>query len=211
MKHEMAKAEVDVSLDALDVLICVGGNDPALRRAFDGQCVGEPLHFERVFDRELFFGGKAERRPIVSVFHCPLQIGIERDFDLDHALNRIRFTPGRFQSCFDVRQERLRVERAVLTARADEPLGSRARIFRNQRAGAGDINRHGHFGAIVDRREDVAIALKGLSTKRLARQAVLPRDEIERQLALDLLQPEPGIVVGSAERGPVVDGHERNS
>ncbi|MGY3295224.1 hypothetical protein ACVWWP_008291 [Bradyrhizobium sp. LM3.6] len=66
-------------------------------------------------------------------------------------------------------------------------------------------------GAIVDRREDVAIALEGLSTKCVERQAVLPRDEIERQLALDLLQPQPGIVVGSAERRPVVDGHERNS
>jgi hypothetical protein len=43
------------------------------------------------------------------------------------------------------------------------------------------------------------------------RQAVLPFNEIERAGAFDFLQPEPGIVVGSAERGPVVDGHERNS
>ncbi|MGY4465414.1 hypothetical protein ACVWWK_001096 [Bradyrhizobium sp. LB9.1b] len=60
-------------------------------------------------------------------------------------------------------------------------------------------------GTIVDRREDVAIAPKSLSAKRVERQAVLPRDEIERQLALDLLQPQPRIVVGSTERRPVVD------
>ncbi|MGY3405168.1 hypothetical protein ACVWZV_001281 [Bradyrhizobium sp. GM5.1] len=66
-------------------------------------------------------------------------------------------------------------------------------------------------GTIVDRRENVAIAREGRSAERVECQAVLPRDEIERLLAFDLLQPEPGIVVRSAERRPVVDGHERNS
>ncbi len=66
-------------------------------------------------------------------------------------------------------------------------------------------------GAIVDRSEHVAVVLPGLAAERLQRQLVLPLDEIERLLALDLLQPQKRIVVGRLKRGPVVDGHEQNS
>ncbi len=85
----MAEAEVDVSLDARDMLVRIGRDDPALRRAFERQSVGEPLHLERVFDREFFLGREAQRRPIARVFGRPLHIRIERNLHLDHAIDGI--------------------------------------------------------------------------------------------------------------------------
>lgn len=61
---------------------------------------------------------------------------------------------------------------------------------------------------IVDRRERITVAFERRAAEFPQRQPVLPLDEIERTDAFDLFQPEPGIVIGSAERRPVVDGHE---
>jgi hypothetical protein len=66
-------------------------------------------------------------------------------------------------------------------------------------------------GPVVDRRQGVAIGRKCRAAESLQRQPALLLDELQRALALDVLEPQIWIVVGGGDRRPVVDGHGSSS
>ena len=72
--------------DLLDMLVRIGRNDPAARRALHRQRVGQPFHLHRILDRHLLLGRQRQRRPMARVLQRPLAVGVERDLHLDHAV-----------------------------------------------------------------------------------------------------------------------------
>src|SRR6185437_9382118 len=84
VEHQVVEAEAVIVGDLLHVLVRVGRDDPALRRALDRQGVGQPLHFARIVDRGFFLGRQGQRAPMLGVGQRALAVGVERDLDLDH-------------------------------------------------------------------------------------------------------------------------------
>src|SRR5580658_7301055 len=64
VEHQMTEAHFDVRFDFLDVLIRIGGHDPAAGGAFDRQSVGQTLHLDRVLDLHLFLRCQRQRSPM---------------------------------------------------------------------------------------------------------------------------------------------------
>ncbi len=67
VKHEVPETHVDVGPDLLHVLVRIRRDDPALGGALRRQLIRQPLHFERILDRDLLLGRERERGPMAGV------------------------------------------------------------------------------------------------------------------------------------------------
>ncbi len=177
VEDEVREAELDVRPDSLDLLVGVGGDDPALRRALRRQAVGEPLHLGGILDAHLLLGRQRECRPVAGVLERALRVGVEGHLHLDHALDGIRRAPGGGKARRDVREQRVAIELGRLAAGADEALGLLPRELRDHRARARDVDRHPPLRPVVDRRLLGAVVLT-LEADALLRPQ--PADELHR-------------------------------
>ena len=159
VKDQMVEAEIEVVADPLDMLVRIGRDDPAARGALGRKAIGEALHLFRTVDGNLFLWRQGENRPVARILHRALLIRVERNLDLDHArvVGRARASLG--PPFRHLRQYRFGIELARLAAGADQAVAHSARIFRDQGAGRGDIDRYGSRRPIIDGRVLCAIIL----------------------------------------------------
>jgi hypothetical protein len=65
-------------------------------------------------------------------------------------------------------------------------------------------------GAVVDGGQRIAIGSEAGGAEARQRGGVLSLDPCQRLRAPHVLEPEIGIVIGSGDRGPGVDGHDND-
>src|SRR6516225_5693213 len=159
VEHEVGEAELDIGPDLRQLLLGVGGDDPAARRPFERQCGGEPLHLERILDVHLLLRRQRERRPVPRILHRPVAVGVERDLDLDHPFDAVARAPGALQPFLDLGQQGVTIEGGALATGADEPFHELAGHRRGGRARSRDPDRHRGLRPVVNRRSAGAVIL----------------------------------------------------
>ena len=120
VEDEVAEAEVEVGLDALDGLVGIARADEARRGLLVVELVGEARELARIVDALLGLGGQRERRPEAAVLDGGRAICGVRELDLDHALDAGRVDAGLLGARCRVRQQALRVELEGLARGRDE-------------------------------------------------------------------------------------------
>src|SRR5581483_4446733 len=177
VEDEVGKAKVQVELDLRHVLIWIVGDQPAARRALDGQCGGAPLELNRVIDPRLLLGLERQRCPLARLRHRSLPVEIERNLDLDQLLERAGIAPGLAGPLVEGRQELVPVEPLTLAAGADQAVGGAPGIASHLRAAGGNVDGRRLSRPIVDR------GIARPIVRALERDALLapePVDELQR-------------------------------
>ena len=158
VEHEVVQPVPEVRGDLLDVLVGVGGHQPAPVRVRLG-LLGRDLHVARVVDAHLLLAGEREGRPDLRVLHRPAEVGVEGDLHLDHPVHRGRVAAGLLRALGQGRQERLGVQLRALAAGADEAVREPPGEAGGGRARGRDVDRHGLVRLVVDRRLVGAVVL----------------------------------------------------
>ena len=127
----MAEAKLHIGPDLLNMVLGVGGDDPAAGGALDRQGVGETFHLGGVIDRHLFLRRQRQGGPVTRVFQSALAIGVERDFHFDQPVVAGVRLAGEADALGDVGQQGFGVELPSLTRGADEAVGGAAGVFRH--------------------------------------------------------------------------------
>src|SRR5581483_4720145 len=175
--EDVLSVEVQVELDLRHVLIWIVGDQPAARRALDGQCGGAPLELNRVIDPRLLLGLERQRCPLARLRHRSLPVEIERNLDLDQLLERAGIAPGLAGPLVEGRQELVPVEPLTLAAGADQAVGGAPGIASHLRAAGGNVDGRRLSRPIVDR------GIARPIVRALERDALLapePVDELQR-------------------------------
>src|SRR5690606_34913418 len=158
VEDEMGETEIEVALDLGHVLVGIVRDDEPARGALDRQFLGEALHLEGIVHARLLLGAERERRPEAGVLERLLTVGAERDLHLEHAVDA-RAVAALGKPLLEGGDERVGVERGILAARRDPPVGHATREARGGGAGRADVDRHHGVRAVVDGR--VADAIEG--------------------------------------------------
>src|SRR3990170_3982259 len=130
-------------------LVRVGRRDEArvgVRDAF----LRALLHLARVLDAALRLLGQRQRGPGPAVPERLLLRRVERELDLDHALEPRRIASGRARAALEAGQEVLGVELALLPARDDEAVAELAGHLRSLRPSRRDEDGHGRGRLVED-------------------------------------------------------------
>ena len=102
-----------------------------------GQLIREPLHFQRILDRDLLLGRERQRRPVAGVLAVrAAAIAVERHLHLDHHVDVLRLAAGRLNSRRDVGEQRIAIQFRCLAAGADESVAELAGVLGEHRARA---------------------------------------------------------------------------
>src|SRR6266446_850082 len=91
MEDEVRKTKLYVGTNLLQMLIRVVGDEPATM-SLVCHSRSPALHFARIRDVCLVFGGERQRSPDTCVAISTVKIGVKGYLDLDCALNRFRVT-----------------------------------------------------------------------------------------------------------------------
>src|SRR5712692_7119774 len=133
------------------MLLRVIGDEPATM-CLIGNLRGFPLHLARVMDLDLVFSWKSQGCPDTRISKSAVLIGIERDFDLDGALNAVRVFARSLCPLFECRQEFVTVEFIAFTGSTNKSVAGRSGEFRCNRSARTNIDRNRLIGFIINRR-----------------------------------------------------------
>src|SRR5437773_8250176 len=151
MEDQVIEPKLEVWAKLLDVLVWIVRNEPAAMGDIL-HAPSQPLHLPWIVDSRLVLGRKGQGRPDLGVLEGAPSIGVVRDLDLDHLVERTRVAAGFGSTRLERGQELVGIQLHSLPRSADETVAGSPRELRHLRASRPNVDRNRVVRPVVDRR-----------------------------------------------------------